>query len=65
MKKIFTILIFTSLFAGELEVDGNLTVTGDINSPSIDALSGMKADRIYSYESNGLWSFIMTETSRC
>ena len=38
MKKIFTILILSSLFAGELEVDGNLTVTGGIDSPTIDAL---------------------------
>ena len=49
MKKIFTILILSSLFAGELEVEGDLTVTGDIISPTIDALSGMKPDRIYRY----------------
>ena len=30
MKNIFTILIFTSLFAGELEVDGDLKVTGSV-----------------------------------
>ena len=60
MKKIFTILILSSLFAGELEVDGNLTVTGDINSPSIDALSGMKPDRIYKYEHDGNIPFNFT-----
>ena len=36
-------------FSGELEVQGNLNVTGDINSPTIDALSGMKVERIYRY----------------
>ena len=42
--------IITTLFAGELEVEGNLTVTGDIDSPTIDALSGMKPERIYSFK---------------
>ena len=37
------------MFSGELEVEGNLNVTGDINSPTIDALSGMKPERIYRY----------------
>ena len=36
MKKIFTILILSSLFAGELEVDGDLNVTGTIQSQTID-----------------------------
>ena len=38
MKKIFTILILSSLFAGELEVDGDLTVTGNIQAGTIDSL---------------------------
>ncbi|SVE00676.1 uncharacterized protein METZ01_LOCUS453530, partial [marine metagenome] len=38
MKKIFTILIISTLFAGELEVDGNLNVTGTIQSQTIDSL---------------------------
>ena len=44
MKKIFTILIFTSLFAGELEVDGDLTVTGNIQSQTIDSLLQVISD---------------------
>ena len=31
-------MIFTSLFAGELEVDGDLTVTGNIQNQTIDSL---------------------------
>ena len=62
MKKIFTILILSSLFAGELEVEGDLTVTGDIDSPTIDALSGMKPDRIYTHISNNdYFSFTVPE----
>ena len=63
MKKIFTILILSSLFAGELEVEGNLTVTGDIDSPTIDALSGMKPERIYTFQrdSNQDFSFTVPE----
>ena len=30
--------MFTSLFAGELEVDGDLTVTGNIQNQTIDSL---------------------------
>ena len=47
MRYLFSILTLSFLFAGELEVEGNLNVTGDINSPTIDALSGMKPERIY------------------
>ena len=47
MKKICLFVCVACLFATELEVEGNLTVTGDINSPTIDALGGMKPDRIY------------------
>ena len=32
MKKIFTILILSSLFAGELEVEGDLKVSGNIDA---------------------------------
>ena len=32
MKKIFTILILSSLFAGELEVEGGLKVSGNIDA---------------------------------
>ena len=48
------------LFASELEVDGNLTVTGDINSPTIDALSGMKPERVYYYFRNSNENFSFT-----
>ena len=47
MRKICLFVCVACLCATELEVDGNLTVTGDINSPTIDALSGMTPDRIY------------------
>ena len=48
--RILTIILYMSFaFSGELEVQGNLNVTGDINSPTIDALSGMNPDRIYRY----------------
>ena len=39
MFRILTILIFcTTLFAGELEVEGGITATGEIQSPTIEAL---------------------------
>ena len=44
MKKIFTILILSTLFAGELEVDGDLTVTGNIQNQMIDSLLQMIQD---------------------
>ena len=45
MFRILTILIFcTTMFAGELEVDGNLTVTGTIQSQTIDSLLQVIAD---------------------
>ena len=46
--------------AGELEVQGNLNVTGDINSPTIDALSGMKLERIYYFDRSESESFSFT-----
>ena len=60
MKKILSIFIITTLFSGELEVEGDLTVTGNISSPSIEALSGMKPDRIYRYQRFELDSFNFT-----
>ena len=45
----YLIIALSLVMAGELEVQGNLNVTGDINSPTIDALSGMKPERIYKY----------------
>ena len=47
MRKICLFVCVACLCATELEVDGNLTVTGDINSPTISALSGIKPSRIY------------------
>ena len=41
------LLTLTLVFAGELEVEGDLNVTGNIDSPTIDALEGMKPSRIY------------------
>tara|TARA_S200000501_G_C20674052_1_gene677644 strand:+ start:390 stop:824 length:435 start_codon:yes stop_codon:yes gene_type:complete len=49
MRILTIILCISFIFSGELEVQGNLNVTGDINSPTIDALSGMKPERIYRY----------------
>ena len=43
MKTIIFILA-SFLFAGELEVDGDLTVLGNVNAPG---LGGMKPERIY------------------
>ena len=45
----YLIIALSLVMAGELEVQGNLNVTGDINSPTIDALSAMNPDRIYRY----------------
>ena len=53
MRKIIILSLLTGLFAGELEVEGDLKVTGNIDSPTIDALSGMKPDRIYRYQTDG------------
>tara|TARA_Y100001970_G_C13847612_1_gene657695 strand:- start:184 stop:615 length:432 start_codon:yes stop_codon:yes gene_type:complete len=60
--KVFYILIGIScLFANELEVEGNLTVTGDINSPTIDALAGVTPDRIYTYRAIAPFSFTVPQ----
>ena len=44
MRFIVLLLFTTLIFAGELEVDGDLTVLGNINAPG---LGGMKPERIY------------------
>ena len=60
MKKLFVILSLTFLLAGELEVDGDLTVSGAIQSPTIDALSGMKPERIYAFQKDTDENFTFT-----
>ena len=48
MKRIISIILLSaSLFAGNLEVDGGLSVTGAIQSPTIDAL---RDDGNYEYK---------------
>ena len=46
MKTIIFILA-SFLLAGEMQVDGDLTVLGNVNAPG---LGGMKPDRIYSFD---------------
>jgi len=64
MRKIIILSLLTGLFAGELEVEGNLTVTEGVNASSfagdgsgltnLPSLGDMKPSRIYSYSgSNG------------
>jgi len=38
MRKIISILLFTSLFAGDIELDGDVNVTGTIQSQTIESL---------------------------
>jgi|TARA_R110002020_G_scaffold441376_3_gene652101 hypothetical protein len=57
MKRILSILLITTLFAGELEVDGGLVVTESVTASSfvgdgsgltnLQSLGGEKPDRIY------------------
>ena len=57
MKKIISILLFTSLFAGNIELDGDVNVEGQLNAFSfvgdgsgltnLPSLGGMQPDRIY------------------
>ena len=73
MRKIIILTFLTVLFAGELEVEGNLTVTEGVNAASftgdgsgltnISALGGMKPERIYRYQRpQGVsYSFIVPE----
>jgi len=73
MKKLLSLFIITSLFAGELEVEGNLTVTEVVNASSFNgdgsgltnlpSLGGMKPERIYSYIYNNGDSFTFTVPS--
>ena len=74
MFRILTILIFcTTIFAGELEVEGGLTVTEGVNASSfvgdgsgltnLPSLGGEKPDRIYSYTRESGTSFNFTVPS--
>ena len=38
MRKILSLFIITTLFAGNLEVEGGITATGEVQSPTIEAL---------------------------
>ena len=38
MKKFLYLFLITSLFAGNLEIEGGMTVTGEVQSPTIQAL---------------------------
>ena len=49
MKRIILVL-FSVLFAQSLEVDGDLTVSGQIQSESINTMDVMKPDKIYRFE---------------
>ena len=59
MRKIIIPLILSFVFTGELEVDGNLTVTEGVNASSfvgdgsgltnLPSLGDMKPDRIYTF----------------
>ena len=44
MKHLLSILLISTLFAGELEVDGNLKVTGTVESVTIDSLKAVIAE---------------------
>ena len=55
----YLLLFTTFLLAGELEVDGDLTVLGNINAPG---LGGMKPERIYRLEipTDYIWTQAIT-----
>ena len=62
--KIILLILVSFLISGELEVDGNLNVTGNINSPTINALEGVKPNRIYRYlqpSDGSTFTFIVPE----
>jgi len=73
MRKIIILSFLTGLFAGELEVEGNLTVTEGVNASSfagdgsgltnLPSLGGMKPERIYSFMYNNGDSFTFTVPS--
>ena len=44
MNKLLSILLVSCMFAGELEVEGGITATGEIQSPTIAALLAQIAD---------------------
>ena len=44
MKKLLTILFISTMFAGNLEVEGGITATGEVQSPTIAALLAQIAD---------------------
>ena len=44
MNKLLSILLVSCMFAGELEVEGDLNVTGNISSQTIDSLLQVIAD---------------------
>jgi len=74
MRKIIILSLLTGLFAGELEVEGNLTVTEGVNASSfagdgsgltnLPSLGDMKPERIYQFipTSEG-WSSTITVPS--
>ena len=55
----YILILSTLLFAGELEVDGDLTVLGNVNAPG---LGGMKPERIYRLEipTDYIWTQAIT-----
>ena len=58
MKKILFILLSFCL-AGEMEIDGDLTVLGSVNAPG---LGGMKQERLYRFINNtSTFSFTVPE----
>ena len=77
MKKIFTILILASLFAGELEVEGDLKVSGNIdvqNNPIknvgipqelTDAINGNVLQDALRDDGNYEYKFILGSSETC
>ena len=55
----YILILSTLLFAGELQVDGDLTVLGNVNAPG---LGGMKPERIYRLEipTDYIWTQAIT-----
>tara|TARA_B100000029_G_C17164982_1_gene811077 strand:+ start:197 stop:670 length:474 start_codon:yes stop_codon:yes gene_type:complete len=72
MKKILLISL-SLLFAGEMEVDGGLTVSGQVNASSfsgdgsaltnLPSLGDQKPERIYSYKYYDSGTFLLTVPS--
>ena len=72
MKRIISILLITTLFAGELEVDGGLVVTESVTASSfvgdgsgltnLQSLGGEKPEKIYVHNASQddvSWSFVV------